>query len=103
MKRLMVRYKVKAGRAAENERYITSVFEQLHHERPEGLRYATFKLDDGVSFVHIVSIEGADGRSPLGELSAFKAFTDKIGERCDEPPVAVNLDEVGSYRFFDSR
>jgi hypothetical protein len=100
MKRMMVRYKVKADRAAENERYVTSVFEQLHRERPDGLRYATFKLDDGVSFVHLVSLEAADGRSPLGELSAFKAFTDTIGERCDEPPVAVDLDEVGSYRFF---
>jgi hypothetical protein len=102
MKRLMVRYKVKADRVSENERYVTRVFEQLHRERPDGLRYATFKLDDGVSFVHLVSIGAADGRSPLGELSAFKAFTDNIGERCDEPPVAVDLDEVGSYRFSDA-
>jgi hypothetical protein len=101
VKRLMVRYKVKADRAAENERYVTSVFEQLHREQPDGLRYATFKLDDGVSFVHIVSLEASDGRSPFGELASFKAFTADVGERCDEPPVAVELAEVGSYRFFD--
>jgi hypothetical protein len=100
VKRLMVRYKVKADRAAENERYINDVFQQLHRDRPAGLRYASFKLDDGVSFVHIVSVDSADGRSPLGELSSFKAFTATIGERCDEPPVAVDLDEVGSYRVF---
>ena len=57
MKRLMVRYKVKPDRAAENERYVANVFEQLQRERPAGLRYATFKLDDGVSFVHVVSHE----------------------------------------------
>ena len=102
MKRLMVRHKVKADRAAENERYVRNVFEQLHQEQPAGLRYATFKLDDGVSFVHIVSIEAADGRSPLGDLSAFRTFTADIGERCDELPVAVDLNEVGSYRFFDA-
>ena len=102
MKRMMVRYKVKADRVAENERYITSVFEQLKREKPPGLRYATFKLDDGVSFMHIVSLETADGSNPLGELAAFKAFTAEIRDRCDEPPVAVDLQEVGSYELFGS-
>ncbi len=100
MKRVMVRYKVKADRAAENESYIAKVFEQLKSESPPGLRYASFKLDDGVSFVHIASIETPDGSNPLGERSAFKAFTAQIKERCEEPPVAASLTEVGSYRFF---
>ena len=100
MKRLMVRYKVKADRATENERYITGVFEQLKREKPSGLRYAAFKLDDGVSFVHIVSVEAADGSNPLNDLSAFKAFTAGIGERCEEAPVAVDLQAVGAYAVF---
>ena len=100
MKRVMVRYKVKADRAAENENYITKVFEQLKNDRPSGLRYASFKLNDAVSFVHIVSIDAHDGSNPLGELSAFKAFTAQIKDRCEESPVTVDLKEVGSYRFF---
>jgi hypothetical protein len=100
MKRVMVRYKVKADRAAENERYVRAVYEQLHRERPAGLRYATFKLDDGVSFVHVASLEAPDERNPLGELAAFKAFTAQIEERCEEPPVATDLREVGAYRLF---
>jgi hypothetical protein len=100
MKRVMVRYKVKADRAAENEAYIAKVFEQLERDRPAGLRYASFKLDDGVSFVHIVSLEAADGSNPLGESSAFKAFTAGIRDRCEEPPVAADLKEIASYRFF---
>jgi len=100
MKRVMVRYKVKPGRVAENERYIKSVFEQLQRERPTGLRYASFKLGDGVSFVHIVSHEAADGTDPLRELPAFKAFTAEIKDRCEDPPVAAELTEVGTYGFF---
>ena len=100
MKRVMVRYKVKADRAAENESYITRVFEQLRRDTPPGLRYASFKLDDGVSFVHLVSLEAVDDSNPLRELSAFKAFTAEIQDRCEEPPVAAELKEVGSYRFF---
>jgi len=95
----MVRYKVKAERAAENERYIAQVFEQLKSERPAGIRYATFKLEDGVSFVHIVSYDKTENRNPLTELSAFKAFAAGVKDRCDEPPVVVELHEIGSYRF----
>ena len=57
----MVRYKIKADRVAENERYITSVFEQLEREKPPGLRYASFKLEDGVSFMHVALVETEDG------------------------------------------
>ena len=100
MKRMMVRYKVKADRAAENESYITRVFAQLARENPSGLRYAAFKLGDGVSFMHIVAIEGAEGSNPLRELSAFQEFTATIRDRCEEPPVSVELNEIGSYGFF---
>jgi quinol monooxygenase YgiN len=100
MKRVMVRYKVKPDRAAENERYVKTVFEQLNRNRPSGLRYATFKLADGVSFVHIASHEAADGSDPLRELPAFKAFTAEVRDRCEEPPVVAELTEVGSYGFF---
>jgi hypothetical protein len=96
----MVRYKVKADRVSENEGYVKRVFEQLERERPAGVKYATFKLDDGVSFVHVASIESTDGGNPLTDLSAFKAFTADIKDRCDEPPVSVKLNEVGSYEFF---
>lgn len=100
MRRIMVRYKVKPDQAGENEAYVKKVFEQLKREQPSGLRYASFKLPDGVSFVHLVSLETPDGSNPLGELQAFKDFTAKIKDRCDEPPVAAELAEVGVYRVF---
>lgn len=100
MKRLMVRYRVKADRAGENEAYIARVFEQLDREKPAGIRYASFRLEDGVSFVHIVSVERADDRNPLTELSAFRAFTAGIRERCEDLPVTTELKEIGSYGFF---
>lgn len=102
MRRVMVRYKVKANRAEENESFIKKVFDQLERERPAGIRYATFKLEDGVSFVHVASIQSTDGGNPLTELSAFKEFTADIKDRCEEPPVSVKLNEVGSYEFFES-
>ena len=93
----MVRYKVKADRAAENESYITAVFEQLKREAPSGISYATFKLADSVSFVHVAAYEDELGSNPLMQLAAFKTFTADIQDRCDEPPVAVGMQEIGFY------
>lgn len=99
MKRVMVRYKVKHDRVAENEALVRAVYDELARAEPEGLSYATFKQEDGVSFVHIASIETEDGHNPLAGVTAFKEFQKEIGERCEEPPVAVDLDEIGSYNL----
>jgi hypothetical protein len=101
MKQVMVRYKVKPDRAQENEELVRAVYEELRRTRPEGLRYATFRLDDKVSFVHLASIETEDGHNPLSEVSAFGRFQENIGDRCDEAPAATALSRVGSFRLFD--
>jgi quinol monooxygenase YgiN len=94
----MIRYKVRPDRADENETLVKAVYEQLDRERPEGLHYATFRLPDGVSFMHIVFESDQPGRI-LNEVAAFKAFVAEIESRCDEPPVATELTVVGSYRM----
>lgn len=99
-RKVMVRYKVKADRAEENAAYIQRVFEELAQTQPDGLRYASFRQNDGVSFVHIALIDTAN--NPLAETAAFKAFQAEIKDRCEELPVAVALEEVGSYRCFGS-
>jgi hypothetical protein len=93
----MVRYKVKPDRVAENEELVRAVYEELSRTEPAGLSYATFRLDDGVSFVHLAS---SDGPSPLTSVPAFKRFQENIADRCDEPPVVTELSEIGSFRVF---
>ena len=98
---VMVRYRVKPGRAEEHEALARAVYEELSHARPAGLRYATFKLPDGVSFVALSAWEGENGNAPLTELPAFKRFVADIGERCDEPPVVSEVSAVGTFALFD--
>jgi hypothetical protein len=100
MKRTMVRYTVKLEQVARNEELVRSVYDELHRTAPTGLRYATFVQEDGVSFVHVASIETKDGQNPLTETAAFQAFVQDIADRCDQPPVSVGLREVGSYSFW---
>ena len=44
-----------------------------------------------MSFVHVASVEAADGRNPLGQVEAFARFQEGIADRCDEPPVATEM------------
>jgi hypothetical protein len=101
MRQVMVRYRVTAERAAENEALVRAVYDELAATEPGGLRYATFKLDDGVSFLHIAETE--DGQNPLSEVTAFREFQAGIADRCDEPPLVSDLTEVGSFRLFGRR
>jgi hypothetical protein len=98
MKRFMVRYTVKPDRAEENVSYIAAVFRQLEKERPDSVRYAVFRLDDGVSFIHLVAIDG-EGNA-LRELSAFQAFLDGIIDRCAVPPETIPLQVLETYRVY---
>jgi hypothetical protein len=96
----VVRYRVKPGRAAENAELVAAVCAEMHALAPPDFRYATFVLDDGLTFVHI-AISGDREVSPvLRQLPAFVHFRDTLEERCDEPPVATRMAApIGSYGF----
>jgi len=100
MRQVMVRYKVKPDRVAENEQLVRAVYDELARTEPAGLRYATFRLDDGVSFVHLASSETDDGHNPLSEVKAFGRFQEDIADRCEEGPVVTELRQIGSFRAF---
>ena len=93
----VVRYKVKHGRGDENQALVEAVFNELRETAPEGLRYGTLRLDDGVTFIHIAVVEGDN---PLGQAAAFQAFTADIADRCDEPPAPMGGTLVGNYKLY---
>jgi hypothetical protein len=100
MRTVVVRYETKPDRADENQRLVEKVFAELAERRPDNFSYASFRLEDGVSFVHII-VETADGSTPtsLADIPAFNEFTRDIAERCAVQPVAQGAHIVGSHRF----
>jgi hypothetical protein len=103
MNQVIVRYKLKPDRAAENVELVRAVYDELERTKPVGLRYATFQLEDGVSFVHVAVNETDSARSPLTDVAAFREFQREIAERCAEPPQVTQMRAVGSYRFFGEK
>ncbi|MEO7370728.1 MAG: hypothetical protein ABI949_02365 [Ilumatobacteraceae bacterium] len=99
MSATVVSYQARPERAQENQRLIEGVFAELEAKQPVGFTYKVFRLEDGVSFVHVV-IEHDDVDEPdsLQDVDAFQAFVAGIGERCDVPPVAMGATLIGGYR-----
>jgi hypothetical protein len=92
----VIRYKTHPEKADENERLIREVFAELAKQKPEGLQYATFRLDDGISFLHVAMIDGE--KNPLTASAAFGEFQSGIQDRCADGPVPADATLIGSYR-----
>jgi hypothetical protein len=96
-KTVVVRYTTRPEAADENQRLVEQVYAELARTNPGGLRYATFRLADGVTFVHVAIVESET--NPLGQTAAFLEFQREIGQRCVDPPVASDATLVGAYRL----
>ncbi len=96
-RRVVVRYRTKPERADENQKLVEAVFAALEQRQPDGLHYATFRLDDGVTFVHVATVTTADGTNPLDTTPEFALFTKDIAARCVDPPAAGPATLIGSY------
>jgi hypothetical protein len=98
MKTTVVRYQTKPQRADENQQLIEAVFADLEERQPEGFTYKVFRLEDGVSFIHVVIEHDVADPDSLQAVPAFQAFVADIAERCDVPPAATGATIVGGYR-----
>ncbi len=96
----VVRYRTKPDRADENQQLVEAVYAALAESRPAGFRYMTVRMADRVSFVHVASVETADGTNPLPTTPAFGAFQADIASRLEEPPVVMEGTVIGLYDFF---
>jgi hypothetical protein len=93
----IIRYTTHPEHADENARLIGDVFAALADAKPDGVHYAAFRLDDGVSFMHVVTLDG--DTNPLNDVPAFKEFQADIMNRVVAPPVTAVTTVVGNYEL----
>lgn len=96
---LIIRYQTRPDAADENARLVKAVFDSLAQLRPSDFSYATYRLADGVSFVHIARLDGTE--NPLTTLPAFAEFQRDLAHRCVEQPAPSRATLVGSYAYTD--
>ena len=96
-KKVVVRYKLKADRVEENELFVKAVYRQLYERQPEGIHYATYKLSDGVSFVHILKYTTEAAHETFTSLPAFRNFQAQARDRFEESPLVSSAEEIGAY------
>jgi hypothetical protein len=96
---LTVRAKLKEEHIADAEAAAKRMFAAIERERPEGIRYASVKLDDGLTFLALLEVE--DGvENPLPGLPEAQEFYDSLpGWYAEQPDVGPGT-VVGSYRLF---
>ena len=92
--RVLIRYRVKPERVGEHLALLRAVFDELAASRPDGLRWDSYRLADGVSFADVAAV---DAPGTLSRLTTWAAYRSTLDERCDEPPVLTNLDRIGFY------
>ena len=96
---LTVRAKLKEEHVADAEAAVKRMFAAIERERLEGIRYASVKLADGVTFLALLEIEdGVD--NPLPGLPEAQEFYASLPDWYAESPEVGPGTVVGSYRFF---
>jgi hypothetical protein len=91
MSTAVIRYQTKPEAADENQRLIEKVFAELAAAAPAGISYASFRLADGVTFVHVVDGDG------LTDLPAFQEFQHGLTDRLDGEVVREDGTRIGAY------
>lgn len=95
---MMVRSRVKVENIADVEAAVRTMFSAIEESQPQGVRYSSCKLPDGVTFVAFLELDdGVD--NPLPKLPAFREFQENLKNWLAEPPRPEQLTVIGSYKL----
>jgi hypothetical protein len=95
---MMIRAKVKDESVDKVEAAAKRMFAGIDRDQPQGVRYASAKLADGVTFVILLALETSE--NPLQAVPEFREFQQALPGWLAEPPTPEPLTVVGSYELF---
>jgi hypothetical protein len=93
---VVVRYRTRPDQAESNAHLIEAVFRELAETKQDSVSYTVFRLEGGVSFVHVA----VDPQRILPGLAAFQAFQQDLAARLEDGPNAAPATVVGSHGTF---
>jgi hypothetical protein len=100
MSLLMFQGKIKPEVSANDvEAAVKRMFSAIEQARPESIRYASLRQQDG-NYVALLQVD--DGiENPLPKIPEYREFQERLKSWVAEPPPAEPLTVVGSYRLFE--
>ncbi len=78
MKIVRVQYTTTLGYAATNQENIQGVVNELKQLNHPGIKYSTYLLPDGKTFMHFDQFENEEAHQFLMTLESFKKFADEL-------------------------
>ncbi len=102
MKAMKVQYTVREEYVETNKKNIRTVMADLRAIANPGVRYSSFILEDGKTFVHLAIYDSEESVSVTTNLESFKKFQQALKSSQPEmPPKAEEMTLVASaYDFF---
>jgi hypothetical protein len=95
----MVQAKIRRESVSDVEAAAKRMFAAIDAAQPEGLRYASFLLPDGETFLALLQLD--DGvENPLPGFPEFREFLEGVEASRAEPANVQPLTVIGSYRMF---
>jgi hypothetical protein len=90
MKVTRVQYTVQPSFTEQNKQNIEAVMSELRALNLADFKYASYVLEDGKTFMHLVHDNANDG-SPLGNLESFKQFQSQLKDHFEISPKAESF------------
>ncbi|MDA1190470.1 MAG: hypothetical protein O3A46_02160 [Candidatus Poribacteria bacterium] len=93
---IRVQYTVRAEFADRNQENINAVMTELRSLGNDDVQYASYRLEDGKTFMHLVHYNSEDAEELPSSLASFAHFQKELRPNLETPPDAQDLELVGS-------
>jgi hypothetical protein len=97
----LIRSTINEGNVADVQGAVERIVQEMDETQIAGVRYASGRLNDGVTFIALVEFEDENGGgNPLFALPAYADLLENLKQWAAAPPVVEEINLIGSYRMF---
>jgi hypothetical protein len=96
---MLFRANVRDEHAADVDTAVRKLFAAIDQAAPEGVRYTSYRLADGGSYVIVLELLD-ESANPLQGITEFREFQDNLKGWLAAPAIPERLIAVGEYRSF---
>jgi len=93
----LARYRLKADKQDEVVAILEEFVKTVKEKEPNTLRYVVYRLEDGVSFVHIMYFKDEEAERHHRGTNYVKKFTELLNPNCVDAPEFVKIAPVPAH------